>query len=54
MTTDWFKEYVYELVVDKKYLSQEVLDVNKQKPQVLPAWDPMGTLARWNRNSIDS
>ncbi|CAH0773440.1 unnamed protein product [Bemisia tabaci] len=46
MTTDWFKEYVYELVVDKKYLSQEVLDVNKQKPQVLPAWDPMGTLAR--------
>lgn len=46
MTADWFKEFTFEVVVDKKYVSQEVLDVFKQEPIVLPAWDPMGTLAR--------
>lgn len=45
MTDDWFSEYVYEVVVDKKYLSAEVLDVMQQEPVVLPAWDPMGALA---------
>ncbi|KAK1157515.1 hypothetical protein AOXY_G25216 [Acipenser oxyrinchus oxyrinchus] len=45
MTDDWFSEYVYEVVVDKKYLSTEVLEVTKQEPVVLPAWDPMGALA---------
>ena len=46
MTTDWFKEFVFEIVVDKKFCSQEVLDVFKLEPKVLPAWDPMGALAR--------
>lgn len=45
MTDDWFSEYVYEVVVDKKFLAQEVLDVMNQEPIVLPAWDPMGALA---------
>ncbi|XP_075227810.1 bleomycin hydrolase [Lycorma delicatula] len=45
MTTDWFKEYVYEIVVDKKFISQSVMDVFKQTPTVLPLWDPMGVLA---------
>lgn len=45
MTTDWFKEYVFEVVVDKSLLSEEVLSVFQQEPQVLPIWDPMGTLA---------
>lgn len=45
MTSDWFKEYNYEVAVDKKYVPQEVLDVFQMKPIVLPAWDPMGTLA---------
>ncbi|XP_066148714.1 bleomycin hydrolase isoform X2 [Euwallacea fornicatus] len=45
MTADWFKEFTFEVVVDKKYVSQEVLDVFNQEPIVLPAWDPMGTLA---------
>ncbi|KAL1453681.1 hypothetical protein WDU94_010001 [Cyamophila willieti] len=46
MTSDWFKEFVYEVVVDKKHVPQSVMDVFKQEPTVLPAWDPMGTLAK--------
>jgi len=46
MTNDWFKEFVFEIVVDKSYCSDEILDVFKQEPTVLPAWDPMGSLAR--------
>lgn len=45
MTAEWFKEFTFEVVVDKKYVSQDVLDVFNQEPVVLPAWDPMGTLA---------
>ena len=45
MTDDWFTEFVFEVVVDKKYVPQEVQDVMKQDPVVLPAWDPMGALA---------
>lgn len=45
MTGNWFKEFVFELVVDKKYVTKEVLDVQNKPPIVLPAWDPMGTLA---------
>jgi bleomycin hydrolase len=45
MSYDWFKEFTFEVVVDKKYVPEEILDVFKQTPIVLPAWDPMGTLA---------
>ncbi|KAL5016017.1 hypothetical protein ScPMuIL_005606 [Solemya velum] len=46
MSDDWFSEYVYEVVIDKKFLSEETLALLKQEPVVLPAWDPMGALAR--------
>lgn len=46
MTVDWFREYGYEAVVDKKYLSEDIMKVFDMKPIVLPAWDPMGSLAR--------
>lgn len=46
MTAAWFKEFVFEIVVDKKLVEQKVLDVFQQEPIVLPAWDPMGTLAQ--------
>lgn len=46
LTADWFDEFVFEAVIDKKYLSPAVMDVFKQEPIVLPAWDPMGTLAQ--------
>lgn len=44
-TDDWFSEFVYEVVVDKKFVSQEIQDILKQDPVVLPPWDPMGALA---------
>ncbi|XP_020818953.1 bleomycin hydrolase isoform X2 [Phascolarctos cinereus] len=46
MTDQWFSEYVYEVVVDKKHVPEDVLAVLKQEPIVLPAWDPMGALAK--------
>uniref|UniRef100_A0A4W3IPA9 Bleomycin hydrolase n=1 Tax=Callorhinchus milii TaxID=7868 RepID=A0A4W3IPA9_CALMI len=45
LSDDWFSENIYEVIVDKKHLSEEILKVMEQEPKVLPAWDPMGTLA---------
>jgi bleomycin hydrolase len=41
MTDDWFDEYMFRLVVQKQFLPAKVLDVLKQKPILLPPWDPM-------------
>ncbi len=41
MTDDWFCEYMFRLVVNRKYCSPEILNILKQKPTRLPAWDPM-------------
>lgn len=41
MTDEWFNEYMFRLVVDKKYVPANVLEITKQKPIRLPAWDPM-------------
>lgn len=41
MTDKWFDEYMFRVVVEKKYVPSRVLDILKQKPIRLPAWDPM-------------
>ncbi len=41
MTDEWFNEYMFRLVVEKKYVSEKILNILKQKPTLLPAWDPM-------------
>ena len=41
MTDKWFDEYMFRLVVNKKYVPKRVLDLLKQKPVKLPAWDPL-------------
>lgn len=41
MTDEWFAQYMFRLVVDKKYITDKVKEVMKQKPIRLPAWDPM-------------
>ncbi len=46
MTTDWFKEFVFEVVVDKALVPDDVLKALETEPILLPAWDPMGALAR--------
>ena len=43
MTDEWFNEYMFRLVVDKKYVPEKVLKVLEEKPTMLPAWDPMFT-----------
>jgi len=45
MTYDWFKEFTFEVVIDKSLVPEEVMNVFNMVPVVLPAWDPMGTLA---------
>lgn len=45
MTDRWLDEFVYQVVVDPRFVSREVRDVLKQEPIVLPLWDPMGALA---------
>ena len=45
MTDDWFSEYNYEVVIDKKYLSKNFLDLFKKNVIELSPWDPMGALA---------
>ena len=44
MTSQWFKEYVYEVVVDESLVPDEIKNVGGDV-KVLPAWDPMGALA---------
>jgi len=46
MSDNWFDEYNYEVVVDKKYLSKKILKLFTQEPIKLEPWDPMGALAR--------
>ena len=41
MTDEWFNEYMFRLVLETKYVPAKVMDVIKQKPIRLPAWDPM-------------
>lgn len=44
-TDSWFTKFVYQVVVNKKYLTEEERNVlNTEKIRLRP-WDPMGTLA---------
>lgn len=45
MTDQWFDEYLYEVVVDKKYVPAEILALLDEEPVHLKPWDPMGALA---------
>lgn len=46
MTNSWFDEYNYEVVVHKKYISDEEQSIYEKDPVHLPPWDPMGALAK--------
>lgn len=41
MTDEWLNEYLFRLVVNKKYLSSKILKASQQKTTLLPCWDPM-------------
>ncbi len=46
MTDDWFSEFTYQVVINKKYLTKAQLALWEQVPVELEPWDPMGSLAR--------
>ena len=41
MTNDWFNEYMFRLVVNKKYASEQLLKEFDQKPTMLTPDDPL-------------
>ena len=41
MTDRWFDEYMFRLVVERRYVPENVQRMLTQKPVRLPAWDPM-------------
>ncbi len=45
MSDAWFDEYMYQIVVNKKYLTEEQRAAYEQAPIKLAPWDPMGSLA---------
>ncbi len=41
MSARWFREYMFRLVVDKKYVPEEILKMNDQKPVMVMPEDPL-------------
>jgi len=47
MSDAWFDEYLYEVVVNKKYLKKKYSKLYETQKEIsLPPWDPMGALAK--------
>ena len=46
MNDSWFDEYMFEIAARKSWLPEDLQKAVEQDPIVLPAWDPMGALAR--------
>lgn len=44
MTAEWFREFGFEIVVDRQHVPDEVMEVFNTDPVVLPAWDPMASI----------
>ena len=45
MNDNWFGEHVFEIAARRDQLPPELLSALEAEPIVLPAWDPMGSLA---------
>ncbi len=41
MTDRWFDEYMFRVVILKKFTNEKILKILNQKPIMLPPWDPM-------------
>ena len=46
MNDNWFDEYMFEIAAPQDHLNEKMLAGLQTEPIVLPAWDPMGSLAR--------
>lgn len=45
MNDSWFDEHMFEIAAHRRYLPDELRAAFEEEPLVLPAWDPMGSLA---------
>ena len=45
MSDEWFTQYTYQVVVNKKYLTAQQVEELSQEPIQLEPWDPMGSHA---------
>ena len=45
MNDNWYDEHMFEIATPSKYLSEQMKAGMKTEPVMLPAWDPMGSLA---------
>lgn len=45
MSDTWFDQFMYQIAIDKASLAPELVAKFDEEPIVLPAWDPMGSLA---------
>lgn len=46
MNDNWFEEHMFEIAARPEMLPADLRDALNQEPITLPAWDPMGSLAR--------
>ena len=46
MSLNWFYEYVYKIVVDKKFVNSKIIKSLNKKPTTLPFWSPFGSLMK--------
>ncbi len=47
MYDDWFRQYMFGVIIHKRYLSDGLIDIADSKPIVLKPWDPM-----WSLNNL--
>ncbi len=45
MNDSWYDQYMFEIAAPTSYLNEKMLAGLEAEPVVLPAWDPMGSLA---------
>ncbi|MCK5127216.1 MAG: aminopeptidase [candidate division Zixibacteria bacterium] len=46
MYDDWFRRYMFGVIIHKRYLSKELVKIAESKPTILPPWDPMYALTK--------
>jgi len=45
MSENWFNQYIYQIAIHKKYLTENELNAYYEKPTILSIYDSFGTLA---------
>ncbi|MBC8203998.1 MAG: aminopeptidase, partial [FCB group bacterium] len=44
MSDQWFDQYGYSIVINKKYVPEDILKILDTKPVILPGWDPLARI----------